>query len=573
MPPKFKEQMKKITWLLLLYCGMLPGLQSAMAQSTADTTITMNSNVMDHWQLLDLGKDSIYGTSVNRAYQELLAGKKPHRVIVAVIDSGVDTAQVDLQGHIWTNPGEIPGNGIDDDHNGFVDDIHGWNFLGGKNDTSVVKESSELEREYYRLRQEFGGVTDSTSVKKRDRPEYRYWLAIKEKRQKDSLSNSQNYATVSVGVRRFEILDKMLQSYIGKDTLYLSDIRNLNTDNDTLAMAQQIAQRVLEESGPHTSLEDFIAQGKEYLDGLKQKLNEMDKDPNATRRAIVGDDPNNIKDTDYGNNDITGHFARHATHVAGIIAAIRDNNIGMNGITNDVLIMPVKAVPDGDERDKDVALAIRYAVDNGAQIINMSFGKGYSPHKKWVDDAVRYAEKHDVLLVHAAGNDGTNNDSVPNYPNPFFEKNNKRAANYITVGASGPTNDEGHLAASFSNYGKKSVDLFAPGVKIYSTVPNNQYESFDGTSMASPVVAGIAALVLEYNPTLTAKQLYWVLNQSVTKLDDTMVIKPGSNDKVPFSSLSTTGGIVNAYNALKLAATIKGERKKNIPPQLSFPPK
>lgn len=558
--------MRKITWLFLLCSGMILGWQPAAVAQT-------DSNKADHWQLLDYAQDSVYGTSVSKAYNTLLPGKKPHRVIVAVIDSGVDTAQADLQGHIWTNPGEIPGNGIDDDRNGYVDDIHGWNFLGGKNDTSVVKESSELDREYYRLKQQFGGITDSSDIKKKERGDYRYWLKIKQKRQQDSLSNSQNYATVSVGIQRFEMMDNMLRNYIGKDTLYLSDVRNLNTDNDTLAMAQQIAQRVLEESGPHTSLEDFIGQGKEYLDGLKQKLAGLDGDPNAARRAIVGDDPNNIKDTRYGNNDITGHFALHATHVSGIIAAIRNNNIGMNGITNDVLIMPVKAVPDGDERDKDVALAIRYAVDNGAQIINMSFGKGYSPHKNWVDDAVRYAEKHDVLLVHAAGNDGSNNDSVPSYPNPFFENNHKRAANFITVGASGPNNDNGHLAASFSNYGKNEVDLFAPGVNIYSTVPGNKYESLDGTSMATPVVAGIAALVLEYYPTLTAKQLRWVLMNSVTKLDSTMVIRPGSNEKVPFSSLCSTGGIVNAYNALKLAATIKGERKVNIPAQITFPAK
>lgn len=557
--------MKKILCSFLLCSTGLLALQPA-AQAQSD------SAVADHWQLLDYSRDSIYGTSVNKAYQELLQGKKPHRVVVAVIDSGVDTAQADLKGHIWTNSGEMPGNGVDDDHNGYVDDIHGWDFLGGKGDTSVVKESSELEREYHRLKPVFGGVSDSGSLKKKALPDYRYWLKIKQKRQEDSLNNSQNYQTVSMGIQRFEVLDKMLQHHIGKDTLYLSDIRNLNTDNDTLAMAQQIAQRVLEESGPHTSLEDFIGQGKQYLDGLKQKLDGMNTDPNATRKAIVGDDPNNIKDTHYGNNDITGHFAEHATHVSGIIAAVRNNNVGMDGITNDVLIMPVKAVPDGDERDKDVALAIRYAVDNGAQIINMSFGKGYSPHKKWVDEAVRYAEKHDVLLIHAAGNDGANNDSIPNYPNPFFENSRKRAGNYITVGASGPTNDDGHLAATFSNYGK-SVDLFAPGVNIYSTVPDNKYESLSGTSMATPVVAGIAALVLEYYPNLTAKQLRWVLMNSVSKPDSLMVIKPGGNEKVPFSSLSSTGGIINAYNALKLAATIKGERRTNIPAQISFPPK
>jgi subtilisin family serine protease len=546
--------MKKIK-LLSLVSGLIfcIGASTAVAQS--------ESVIPDDWQLLSPVHDSIYGTAVKQVYQELLKDKTPHRVIVAVIDSGVDTAHADLRGHIWTNSGEIPGNGIDDDHNGYIDDVHGWNFLGGKNDSSIQKESSELDREYFRLHKKFSGVTDASQVKKKERSEYRYWLKIKEKREQDSVSNQQNYATVSQGIDRFTVLDKMLQTHIGKDTLYLDDIRDFETDNDTLAMAKQIASRVLENSGPHASLEEFLSEGKEYLSGLKQKLDGLDKDPNAARRAIVGDDPNDIKDVRYGNNDVTGHFARHATHVAGIIAAVRDNGIGINGITNDVLIMPVKVVPDGDERDKDVALGIRYAVDNGAQIINMSFGKGYSPHKKWVDDAVKYAEKHDVLLIHAAGNDGDNNDSIPNYPNPFFQRNGKRADNFITVGANGPNNEDGHLAASFSNYGKKEVDLFAPGVNIYSTVPGNKYESLSGTSMATPVVTGVAALILEYYPALSSRQLRWVLDHAVTTLDSTQVIRPGSNVKTPFSNLCMSGGIVNAYKAFKLAATIKGERK------------
>ncbi|TAN19738.1 MAG: peptidase S8 [Chitinophagaceae bacterium] len=530
------------------------GTQAVFAQS-GDT-------LPDNWQLLDPQKDSVYGTSVNRAYQELLKGKEPHRVIVAVIDSGVDTAQVDLKGHIWTNPGEIPGNDMDDDHNGYVDDVHGWNFLGGKDGKSMVKASSELDREYWRLRPEYGSVTDSNNVKKKDRPEYRYWLKIKKARTQDSIKNKQDLATVSMGLARFDILDQMLRSRIRKDTLYLSDIQNFNTDNnDTLEMAKQIAVRVLGESDSRNSFEDFLSQGKEYLDGIRQNLDGLDKDPNALRKEIVGDDWNDIKDTHYGNNDVTGHFARHATHVAGIIAAIRNNGIGIDGITNHVLIMPVKVVPDGDERDKDVALGIRYAVDNGANIINMSFGKNYSPQKKWVDDAVKYAEEHDVLLVHAAGNDGSNDDSIPTYPNPFF-LDGKRADNFITVGASSATDADGHLAATFSNYGKKHVDLFAPGVNIYSTLPDNAYGTMSGTSMATPVVSGIAALVLEYYPTLTAKQLRWVLDHSVTKLDTVKVIQPGSSSDVmvPFSSLCISGGIINAYNALKLAATLKGER-------------
>lgn len=549
--------MKKLKWplwtaitgLLILFFG----LQPVFAQS--------GEGYSDNWQLLNYQKDSVYGISLQKAYNELLKGKKPHQVIVAVIDSGVDTAHIDLQGHIWTNTDEIPGNNKDDDRNDYPDDIHGWNFLGGENGQSIVNASSELSREYHRLRPKFAGM-DSAEVKRKNRDEYHYWLKIKEKKEKDSIKTMQNYATVSKAINRFLVWEKILESHIGKDTLFLSDLKDFNPDNDTLLAVKEIASRILSNSGPHQSLEGFVSEGQEYLQNLKDKMDKMDDDPNALREKVVGDDPDDIKDTDYGNNDVTGTFARHATHVAGIIAAVRNNGIGINGITNDVLIMPVKVVPNGDERDKDVALGIRYAVDNGADIINMSFGKGYSPHKKWVDEAVHYAAKHDVLLIHAAGNDGTNNDSIPSYPNPFFKKNDKRAENYVTVGASNPTNEEGHLAASFSNYGKNEVDLFAPGVNIYSTVPGNEYESLSGTSMATPVVTGVAALVLEYYPDLSAEQLRWVLDHSVTELDSVQVIKPGSNEKVPFSSLSISGGIVNAYKALKLAATLKGEGKR-----------
>lgn len=539
--------------------GIFVGLLLVSLYASAQSART----IPDDWQLLDPRKDSVYGVAVRKAYQELLADKKPHQVIVAVIDSGVDTAQADLQGHIWTNPGEIAGNGVDDDKNGYVDDVHGWNFLGGKDGRSVNKESSELEREYNRLQTRFGQVTDSASVKKKDRPEYRYWLTLKQKRYQDSIDNAQNYATVHKGLGRFLVLEQILQQHMNKDTLFLADIQALDPgDNDTLAVAKEIVTRILENTGPHSSLEAFLAEGKDYMESLKQKLEEMDSNPNAKREEIVGDNPNDIDDNQYGNNDVTGNFARHATHVAGIIAAVQDNQIGMDGITNDVLIMPVKVVPNGDERDKDVALGIRYAVDNGAKVINMSFGKGYSPHKEWVDEAVRYAEKHDVLLIHAAGNDGTDNDSIPNYPNPFFLKSNKRADNFITVGASGPTNEDGHLAASFSNYGAKEVDLFAPGVNIFSTVPGNKYEYLSGTSMATPVVTGVAALLLEYYPQLSSRQIREILNKSVTPLDSVQVIKPGTNEQVPFNSLCISGGILNAYNALKMAATVKGERKQ-----------
>ncbi len=519
------------------------------------------SEYSENWQLLDPQKDGIYGVSAIRAYHELLKGKTPQKVIVAVIDSGVDTAHADLKGEIWTNTDEIPGNNIDDDHNGYVDDVRGWNFLGG-DDTSVVKASSELHRLYYKYNKRFADISSEDEVGKKDKADYEKWQELKEQRHEDSVENTKKYNKISSGIQRFRMLDRILQNHLGKDTIRLADVENIDTNNDTLFAAKTIASRVLKQQGPGATLEGFIKEGQDYVDGLKSKLDNRNKNPNAARLKIVGDDPNDITDTDYGNNNVYGDFAMHATHVSGIISAVRNNHIGMNGIANNVLIMPVRTVPNGDERDKDVALAIRYAVDNGADIINMSFGKSYSPHKNWVDKAVEYAAKHDVLLVHAAGNDGTNIDSFPSYPSPIIQKHflffdwEKKAKNYITVGASNPTNKEGNLPASFSNYGKKTVDLFAPGVNIYSTVPEDEYKSLSGTSMATPVVVGVAALVLEYYPDLSAEKLKWVLMNSVTELGDLLVNLPGTEEKVRFSTLSRSGGIVNVYKALKLAGTL-----------------
>jgi cell wall-associated protease len=310
---------------------------------------------------------------------------------------------------------------------------------------------------------------------------------------------------------------------------------------------------------PHSlSLESLVAADNEQLETAKERMHALSIDPNAQRRDIIGDDPENINDKIYGNNDVSAGYQSHGTHVSGIIAARRNNGIGMDGIADNVLIMPIRASCDGDERDKDVALAIRYAVDNGAKVINMSFGKPFSPGKEWVDEVVKYAAKKGVLLIHGAGNDAIDSDSIPFYPNAYFKSNGEKADNFITVGASGASDRS--LVANFSNYGKTTVDIFAPGVDIYSTIPGNEYEQESGTSMASPVVAGIAALIWSYYPKLTYKQVKYCIEKSATPIN-TLVTKPGTYKKVPFSSLSRTGGIVNAYKALQLAATLKGERK------------
>ena len=313
----------------------------------------------------------------------------------------------------------------------------------------------------------------------------------------------------------------------------------------------------LEEEQTNKALIDDL---EEYVQGKKASINAITNKPPDYRAEIIKDNYYDINDRYYGNNDIMGPEPMHGTHVSGIIAAERNNNIGMDGIADHVQIMMLRAVPDGDEYDKDIALAIKYAVDNGAKVINMSFGKSFSPEKKWVDEAIKYAASKDVLLVHASGNESHNTDSVDNFPNPDLFTLNTTASNFISVGASGDVRvGAGKIVADFSNYGKNTVDVFAPGVKIYSTLPGgNQYGFLNGTSMASPVVTGIAALIRSYYPSLSAKQVKYAIEKSSENLiGNTEVTVPGTNRMAHMADLSTSGGFVNADAAVELASTLK----------------
>lgn len=533
------------------------------AAFTTKSSAQSKTPVPKNWQLLNYETDSVYGTNTEKAYKEILKGKKSTPVIVAVIDSGIDTLHEDLKGILWTNPREIPGNGKDDDGNGYIDDIHGWNFLGAKDGSSLKEDSDEATREYYRYKNKYG---DPDSTLGKDSKEYATWQSLKQKIEKPSSQTKLQYKTMAKLQENVNKCENILKTYLNKEDFTVAQLDSIQTTNQDVLLARNFMTRLLKSTGDEPlPFGEFKMEFEGYMGELKRKAESTEVPPNQNREKIVGDKYDDITDTNYGNNDVMGKFGFHGTHVSGIIGAIRNNGIGIDGVADNVRIMAVKAVPDGDERDKDVALAIRYAVDNGAQIINMSFGKPYSPHKEWVDEAVKYAQKKGVLLVHAAGNDGANNDSVPNYPNPDFADGSPRADNYITVGASshGLAADK---VASFSNYGKKNVDLFAPGVQIYSTIPGgNKYGSASGTSMAAPVVTGVAALVLSYYPELSARQLKYILEKSATPLPDGSkeVNKPGTQDeKIDFADLSISGGIVNTYEALKLAATIKGENVK-----------
>jgi cell wall-associated protease len=541
-------------------------MQAFLAGLTTLTTLSLAAQTSmpatpKGWHLLDREADGVYGISLEKAYATLLKDRKPRKkVVVAVIDSGIDTAHEDLKPVLWRNPREIPGNGVDDDGNGYIDDVHGWNFIGGPDGRNVGKDSYEAARVYYSYKKRFSGSTDTTTLSAEEKSQYRLYTKAKEQIESQAREATMYVMFLSTIVEKLPGSDSVLKAAMGKALYTGNELSGFKPQTPEASKARGVMMGLFQQTQQmDMTNKTLIDEVTGFYEGEKAKVEAAQKEPRNYRGEVVNDRYDDIEDRRYGNTDLMASDPSHGTHVAGIIAALRDNGIGAKGVADNVEIMVIRAVPDGDEHDKDVANAIRYAVDNGAWVVNMSFGKSFSPRKAWVDDAVRYAESKDVLLVHAAGNDAKDIDVEDNFPNNRYGDDRTRTArNWITVGASGPSEKE--LTASFSNYGK-DVDVFSPGVEIYSTLPGgDQYGNQQGTSMASPVTAGIAALILSRFPELSAVQVKDILERSATKVTQ-KVSKPGSEDQVALSDISKTGGIVNAYEALRLAATVKGERK------------
>jgi subtilisin family serine protease len=491
-----------------------------------------------NWHLLDATSDGVAGISAEKALRELIANRPPRRtVVVAVIDGGVDTAHVDLIANLWSNAKETAGNSRDDDSNGYIDDVRGWNFIGGKDGRNVHHDTYEVAR-LHALCTNAGPAGETLPS------------ALRPQCDRIARDFTQDKQEAEATLQQIQMINSalsravpMLKQATGSDSLTVERVAALRPASPQVEQAKQIYVQLAANGLTQDEVEEAL---KAYDSRVKYGL-----DPAYNPRPIVGDKYSDTSEKTYGNRDVTGPDAGHGTHVAGIIAAVRGNNQGIDGIAP-ARIMTIRTVPDGDERDKDVANAIRYAVDNGAQIINMSFGKAYSPYKSAVDEAVKYADSRGVLMIHAAGNDGEDLDQSPSYPTATYEGGG-RAANWIEVGASSWKSADS-LAAPFSNYSRQRVDVFAPGVDILSTVPGGGYEQESGTSMAAPVVSGLAALIMSYYSELTAADVKRIILESATKRGQQMVIKPGTDgEKVPFASLSATGGIVNAFAALQMA--------------------
>lgn len=516
---------------LIFSCGSTADIIATPVENIDKTPLKVSELTeaeKHNWGHLDLVKDTIPGMSVDKAYAELIKKRKGKKVIVAIIDSGIDIDHEDLDDVIWTNKDEIPNNGKDDDNNGYIDDIHGWNFVG---------DGYYEQLEYVRL---------IASGKTND-PRFEEAKAELEKEREKYLGLKSNYDQFLL---QLSSADETISKHLGKKGYTKEEVSAIKTEDKGLQQSISVVQYVY--SLDAGSVSEFKQQLK---DGLEEFNNRLNYYLNVDHRGrVTGDNPDNLNDVPYGNNNVKPKkkTESHGTHVAAIVAAERNNGKGANGVANNVEIMSIRSTPRGDEYDKDVALAIKYAVDNGASIINASFGKSYSPHSDWVRDAIAYAGEKDVLFVHAAGNDSKNVDVEPNFPDDNV--NGVEVSNtYIRVGALSPKYGS-NLVANFSNFGKQNVDVFAPGAEIYSATPENDYDTKGGTSMAAPAVAGVAALIRSYYPNLTAAQVKKILMDSGLAIKTKVIVGGDSSNIKPFSDLSKSGKIVNAYNALIMAA-------------------
>src|SRR5690554_5440901 len=548
----------KISLFSLIIASVLASCGSAAIVATPITNVdhipTKNVPLTDEqikvWSAMDLIRDTVPGMSVDRAYEEIIKNRKGKTVIVGVIDSGLDIDHEDLKNVLWVNEGEIAGNNIDDDNNGYVDDIHGWNFLG-----DILGDQMESTRIVRRFRDKFEDK-DVSEIAPSDMEDFELYQKARKDFDEKVAETANNKTRYSFMIAQIEPAHQAMVQRFGKEDYIIDDLNSI--EDPTQEDAQRIAMltQMLSFGDSIDQVLEDLQNGVEYFDNrLKYHFN-LEED----FREVLGDDPFDINDKYYGDNNVvsidpTRENALHGTHVAGIIAAERNNDIGTDGVANNVRIMAVRAVPDGDEHDKDIALAIRYAVDNGAKILNTSFGKYFSPNSEWVYDAIKYAASKDVLIVNAAGNDAYDLDTINVYPNDQWDNGSEIADSFITVGALNYEYGE-NMLARFTNYGKINVDVFAPGVQIYAPTPNNEYKLLNGTSMAAPNVAGVAAMIRSLYPKLTAPQVKKIILESGISPNIEVILGGNPENRDNFRNVSKSGKIVNMYNALIMADKI-----------------
>ncbi len=517
------------------------------------------------WYKKDYTQDGIPGISLNKWELDNKGKKNNNNLIVAVIDTQLDTNHEDLQGQLWTNPNEIPNNNIDDDKNGYIDDINGWNYLTTKSNNYTVWYNFESVRIIRKYRGKFEGKKIE-EINKEDHNNFKEYLRAVDRYEADRNYHKNWLEVLNYSANLFPKVKDTLKYFFPKedytyqqlDSLYTKyktndktfRQRRLDNDKDLGALIDFMKLQIDYDQG---SLEKII-ENREQVDSLYNKSYNI----NFDHRNFIGDDPNKLENN-YGSNKLNltikgiRKYNTHNTEVSGIIAANPDNSTGIRGFSKNIKIMPLVTSCSGDEEDKDIALAIRYAVDNGAKVINMSFYKEFSLHLDWVLEAIKYAEKNNVLVVGIAGNDSLDIDSNPKYPNDSDYQNPREVSdNFINVGSI--TNKvDSTMVSSFSNYGKQNVDLFAPGSDVYTTIPDNRYQTDSGTSLAAPMVSGTAALIWLYYPNLSVQEVKQIILNSGSEYDIEVLVPNGDGKKVPFKELSKSGRVLNVYNAMKMA--------------------
>ena len=517
-----------------------------------------------HWK--DLEKDGVHGVSLFKAQQLLIDLKlKPAPIVIAILDGGIDTNHLQIKPLLWNNTKEIPGNHLDDDKNGYVDDLHGWNFLGNAAGQNINKASDEKSRIYHRYKSEFKQDNlDSATWDLKKKQTYKIWqqaaaeiiFTDEDADNLDFIKMARN-AVVKMGVILIREIED--SNFTAEKLETYQPVGKLTADTK-ISYLRTLQALGIDKSNGHQSILDDL---NEYISGKEQSAISMDNAPEDLRKNIIQDQYENFKDQYYGNNNITGPNAKHGTHVAGLAAGIVDTIVSNATFINPIRIMGVRVVPDGDEYDKDVALGIRYAVNNGAKIINMSFGKSFSPEQPWVDSAIRYAASKDVLIIHSAGNESYDLNVKSVYPNPYSTVFKDKANNLITVGASSDPIIAESILTDFSNYGNQIVDVLSPGNKIYSSLPNQNYGYLNGTSMSAPILSHIAALIRSYFPKLSAIEVKTILLQSCWKPEDenTLFPIPQKDQVKKLNEMSAEGGIINA--ALCIQNAMKFQSNKN----------
>jgi len=517
---------------------------------------------LKNWYRYDIEIDTIPGISLERAFNEILKNKEGEEIVVAIIDGKVDIEHSQIKSNLWKNDKDHHNNGIDDDKNGYIDDKNGWNFLGGVKNRNSIYVNYEVIRIIRYYKNQFDGFTiheiDTAQIEKFKL----YQNAIKNV---DSLVKRANL-TISLGEPLIENYRDALDSlapYIEESDITLEKLDSILEKHSNLKVYIELASRVKKFNLTLDGLKDDVLRAENTI--------EIYLNPDFDGRRVTNDNPYDINDIGYGNNDIYSDHEQlyHGTLVAGMLLTNGDKEIGLQGGNQNIKIMPLCISSNGDEHDKDIALAIRYAVDNGAKIINMSISKEWTLFPNWVDDAIKYAEKKDVLIITSAGNNNFNLNfdsypNYPNYPNDTDSNGNEFASNFIKVGGSDYYLNE-NIKYSSTNYGDFNVDLFAPGDHIFTTSPREDdgFETTNGTSFSAPLVAGIAALIWSHYPNLTAKDVKQIIMESGVEYD-IMVNVPTPEDpdrQLPFNQLSKSGKIVNAYNALLMAADIAKAKK------------